>query len=149
GSKAKRGVLRDNAGAMIPWLRGDDPFPPVSKALESPNGLLCAGGDLSPQRLISAYSHGIFPWYSAGEPIMWWSPDPRMVLFPEELKVGRSLAKTLRKPGYETRADTAFDAVIEACSEPRPRQRGTWITTQMKQAYRRLHALGVAHSVET
>jgi leucyl/phenylalanyl-tRNA--protein transferase len=134
---------------LIPWLDDRGDFPAVERALRRPNGLLVAGGDLSPERLLRAYRLGIFPWYSEGEPILWWSPDPRMVLFPSELKVGRSLAKTLRKPGYETRADTAFAAVIDACSEPRPRQRGTWITAQMKQAYCRLHELGVAHSVET
>jgi leucyl/phenylalanyl-tRNA--protein transferase len=134
---------------LIPWLDESGAFPAVETAQRRPNGLLAAGGDLSSERLLRAYRLGIFPWYSEGEPIMWWSPDPRMVLFPEELKVGRSLAKTLRKPGYETRADSAFAAVIDACSEPRPRQRGTWITAAMKQAYCRLHALGVAHSVET
>ncbi|HSN19168.1 MAG TPA: leucyl/phenylalanyl-tRNA--protein transferase, partial [Usitatibacter sp.] len=100
---------------MIPWLRGDEPFPPVSKALRSPNGLLCAGGDLSPGRLVEAYRHGIFPWYSEGDPILWWSPDPRMVLFPGELKVSRSLRKTLARGVYETRVDTAFREVMQAC----------------------------------
>ena len=88
---------------MIPWLHGDEPFPPVTKALRSPNGLLCAGGDLSPERLVDAYAHGIFPWYSEGDPILWWTPDPRMVLFPEEFKVSRSLKKTIAHGGYETR----------------------------------------------
>jgi leucyl/phenylalanyl-tRNA--protein transferase len=134
---------------LIPWLDESGAFPAVETAQRRPNGLLAAGGDLSSERLLRAYRLGIFPWYSEGEPIMWWSPDPRMVLFPEELRVGRSLAKTLRKPGYETRADTAFAAVIDACSEPRPRQRGTWITAAMKHAYCDLHALGLAHSVET
>ncbi len=134
---------------MIPWLDDSGAFPAVESALRRPNGLLAAGGDLSSERLLRAYRLGIFPWYSEGEPILWWSPDPRMVLFPSEFKIARSLAKTLRKPGYETRADTAFEEVINACSEPRPRQRGTWITAQMKQAYIRLHELGVAHCVET
>jgi leucyl/phenylalanyl-tRNA--protein transferase len=134
---------------LIPWLDDSGAFPAVDTALRRPNGLLAAGGDLSPERLLRAYRLGIFPWYSEGEPIMWWSPDPRMVLFPEELKVARSLSKIMRKPGYEIRADSAFAEVIDACSEPRPRQRGTWITRQMKQAYCRLHHLGVAHCVET
>jgi leucyl/phenylalanyl-tRNA---protein transferase len=134
---------------LIPWLEQGGAFPAVETAMRRPNGLLAAGGDLSSERLLRAYRLGIFPWYSEGEPIMWWSPDPRMVLFPDELKVARSLSKTLRKPDYEIRADTAFAAVIDACSEPRPRQRGTWITPQMKQAYCRLHELGKAHSVET
>jgi leucyl/phenylalanyl-tRNA--protein transferase len=134
---------------MIPWLDGDAPFPPVESALRRPNGLLCAGADLSPQRLLAAYRRGIFPWYSEGEPILWWSPDPRMVLVPAELKLARSLAKTLRRGKYEVRLDTAFADVIRACSLPRSGQDGTWITPQMQQAYGRLHQLGHAHSVET
>jgi leucyl/phenylalanyl-tRNA--protein transferase len=134
---------------VIPWLRGDEPFPPVSKALRSPNGLLCAGGDLSPRRLVEAYRHGIFPWYSEGDPILWWSPDPRMVLFPEELKVSRSLRKTLARGTYETRVDTAFRDVIEACAEPRAPGGGTWIVPEMVEAYVRLHERGFAHSVES
>lgn len=134
---------------MIPWLERQDPFPPVGKALARPNGLLCAGADLSPERLLEAYRHGIFPWFSAGEPILWWSPDPRMVLFPEELNISRSLAKTLRRGRHEVRLDTDFPAVIHACSLPRPGQDGTWITPQMQEAYCRLHDLGHAHSVET
>ncbi len=134
---------------MIPWLRGDAPFPPVERALRSPNGLLCAGADLSPARLVEAYRHGIFPWYSEGDPILWWSPDPRMVLFPAELKVSRSLRKTLARDAFETRTDTAFRAVIEACAEPRAGQGGTWIVPEMVEAYVRLHELGFAHSVES
>lgn len=134
---------------MIPWLRGSAPFPPVENALRSPNGLLCAGADLSPARLVEAYRHGIFPWYSEGDPILWWSPDPRMVLFPEELKVSRSLRKTLARDVYETRVDTAFRAVIEACAQPRDAHGGTWIVSEMVEAYVRLHALGFAHSVES
>lgn len=135
---------------MIPWLAADDPFPPVSKALDEPNGLLAAGADLSPARLLDAYRHGIFPWFSPGEPILWWSPDPRMVLFPDELKISRSLAKTLRNADYQVKLDSAFGAVIHACAAtPRPGQRGTWITPAMQTAYRRLHELGHAHSVET
>lgn len=135
---------------MIPWLYADTPFPPVSKALQEPNGLLAGGGDLSPQRLLAAYRRGIFPWYSAGEPILWWSPDPRMVLFPGEIRITRSLAKTLRNADYSVKLDTAFEQVIAACATtPRPGQDGTWITTEMQLAYLRLHALGYAHSVET
>src|SRR3954468_22966433 len=133
---------------MIPWLRGDAPFPPVSKALRSPSGLLCAGGDLSPEPIVEAYRHGIFPWYSEGEPILWWSPDPRMVLFPEELKVSRSLRKTLAKGPYETRSDPASPQVMRACAAPREGQAGTWIVPEMIEAYTRLHELGFAHSVE-
>ena len=134
---------------MIPWLRGDEPFPPVGKALKSPNGLLCAGGDLSPGRLVEAYRHGIFPWFSEGDPILWWSPDPRMVLFPEELRVSRSLRRTLARGTFETRVDSAFRAVVEACAAPREAHGGTWIVPEMIDAYTRLHELGFAHSVES
>lgn len=134
---------------MISWLRGNTPFPAVSKALKSPNGLLCAGGDLSPARIIDAYSHGIFPWFSAGDPILWWSPDPRMVLFPDELKVSRSLRKTVARGIYETRVDTAFRAVMQECAQPRDAQGGTWIVPEMVDAYTELHRLGYAHSVES
>lgn len=134
---------------MIPWLRGNTPFPAVSKALRSPNGLLCAGGDLSPERIIDAYSRGIFPWFSEGDPILWWSPDPRMVLFPDELKVSRSLRKSVSRDLYETRFDTAFRAVMEACAQPRDAEGGTWIVPEMVDAYARLHELGHAHSVES
>jgi leucyl/phenylalanyl-tRNA---protein transferase len=134
---------------MIPWLRGDAPFPPVSKALKSPNGLLCAGGDLTPPRLLEAYRHGIFPWFSEGDPILWWSPDPRMVLFPGELKVSRSLRKAVARGAYETRVDTAFRAVMKECAAPRDGQAGTWIMPEMIEAYERLHRLGFAHSVES
>jgi len=134
---------------VIPWLRGDEPFPPVGKALKSPNGLLCAGGDLSPGRLVEAYRHGIFPWFSEGDPILWWSPDPRMVLFPEELRVSRSLRRTLARGTFETRVDSAFRAVVEACAAPREAHGGTWIVPEMIDAYTRLHELGFAHSVES
>lgn len=137
---------------MIPWLRPGDPptaFPPVEAALEDPEGLLCAGGDLSPQRLLEAYRRGIFPWFSAGQPILWWSPDPRTVLYPDELKVSRSLAKSLRNRGYLGSVNRAFVDVVERCADRALRPEGTWITRQMKEAYLRLHALGFAHSVET
>ncbi len=134
---------------MIPFLRPQDPFPPVSRALRSPNGLLAAGADLSPERLLDAYSRGIFPWFSEGEPILWWSPHPRMVLFPDELKVSRSLRRTVARATFETRFDTAFEAVMRECAAPRDGQAGTWIVPGMVRAYTRLHELGFAHSVES
>jgi len=134
---------------MIPWLERDDPFPPTSKALKQPNGLLAAGADLTPERLIEAYSLGIFPWFNADEPVLWWSPDPRMVLFPAELKVARSLKKALRNRPYEVRLDTAFSQVMQGCAQPREGQSGTWISPMMTDAYTRLHEMGVAHSAET
>lgn len=135
---------------MIPWLTTAEDFPPLHKALREPNGLLAAGADLSAERLLQAYRSGIFPWYSEGEPILWWSPDPRMVLFPSELKVSRSLAKRLRKDDYEIRFDSAFREVMLHCAlTERPGQDGTWITQQVVEGYCRLHALGHAHSVET
>jgi leucyl/phenylalanyl-tRNA--protein transferase len=134
---------------MIRWLQADDPFPPLTAALAEPNGLLAAGGELSPARLIDAYRHGIFPWFNPGQPILWWSPDPRMVLIPHELKVARSLNKALRNRAYEVRADTDFRAVIAACAEPRSVEGGTWISAGMIDAYCALHELGHAHSIET
>ena len=135
---------------MIPWLNPEDTFPPLSTALKEPSGLLAAGADLSPERLIQAYRQGIFPWFSNGDPILWWSPDPRMVLFPGELKVTRSLQKTLRKHAFEIRVDTCFRAVMSACAQaPRDGQNGTWITAGMLDAYDALHQQGIAHSVET
>lgn len=134
---------------MIPWLQGDAPFPDIETALADPNGLLAAGDDLSAERLLAAYRRGIFPWFSAGQPVLWWSPAPRMVLFPAELKVSRSLAKVLRNSAYEIRFDTDFQDVMRACAAPRPGQHGTWITDDMVNAYARLHSLGYAHSVET
>jgi leucyl/phenylalanyl-tRNA--protein transferase len=123
-------------------------FPDLDEALDEPNGLLALGGCLSPQRLLNAYRHGIFPWFNAGEPILWWSPDPRLVLFPDKLTISRSLAKTLRKQAYRISYDTAFESVVDACSAPRPNQGGTWITEDMKSAYRGLHRRGNAHSFE-
>lgn len=134
---------------MIPWLGSGDPFPEVERALAEPNGLLAAGADLSLPRLLEAYRNGIFPWFTDGQPILWWSPDPRMVLFPAELKVSRSLARTLRNPRFEVRADTAFDEVIDGCRQPRRGESGTWITEEMAEAYGALHRAGFAHSVET
>ncbi|MCO4746724.1 MAG: leucyl/phenylalanyl-tRNA--protein transferase [Proteobacteria bacterium] len=114
-----------------------------------PNGLLGVGGDLDPDRLLLAYRMGIFPWYSEGQPILWWAPDPRFVLFPDELHIGRSLAKRMRRGDYEIRMDTAFEQVMRACGEaPRPGQDGTWITDEMVDGYVGLHERGLAHSVE-
>jgi len=134
---------------MIPWLRRDDPFPPVETALAEPNGLLAAGADLSVPRLLAAYRRGIFPWFSPGEPILWWAPDPRMVLFPGEFKCARSLRKRLMRSDYEVRVDTAFPMVMQSCATPRKGQRGTWISPIMVAAYTALHEAGHAHSFET
>jgi leucyl/phenylalanyl-tRNA--protein transferase len=132
---------------VIPWLSDDDPLPPVASALRRPNGLLAAGGGLSVRRLVDAYGRGCFPWYSKGEPVLWWSPDPRMVLFPSELHVPRSLDRRLRRGDFRITADRAFADVIAGCAEPRD-DGGTWITDEMIAAYQRLHAAGYAHSVE-
>ena len=137
---------------MLAMIDPGDPlaaFPPVDQALEDPSGLLAIGGDLSTARLLRAYRRGIFPWYSAGEPILWWSPDPRAVLYPGGLRVTRSLRQSLRNRGYRVTADRAFSPVVDACAAPRGEQRGTWITSEMRNAYARLHALGHAHSIET
>ena len=131
---------------MLAWLEPGDPFPPVERALQDPNGLLAAGADLSPERLLAAYRRGIFPWYSGGQPPLWWSPDPRMVLFADELKVARSLAKSVRNKGYELRIDSAFAQVLDGCAA---RNEGTWLGRDMRQAYLRLHRMGYAHSFET
>lgn len=133
------------------WLPRDDdeaPFPPVELALRDPDGLLAFGGNLSVKRLLQAYRHGIFPWYSEGQPIMWWSPDPRTILYPDELNISRSLRKTLKKELFNVTLDTAFNDVMDACAEPREDDAGTWITRDMKEAYYRLHQEGYAHSVE-
>ena len=135
----------------IYWLPASgDPtaFPPAENALREPDGLLAAGGDLHPQRLLSAYVNGIFPWYDEGQPILWWSPDPRAVLWLEDLHIPRRLARTLRKMDLRFSADSAFDAVIEGCAAPRAKSPGTWITRDMADAYRRLHDMGWAHAFE-
>jgi leucyl/phenylalanyl-tRNA--protein transferase len=124
-------------------------FPDVSEALTEPNGLLAIGGDLSVERLLAAYRHGIFPWYSHGQPILWWSPNPRAILQLSALKVSRSLRKSLRRTDYQVRFDTAFDDVVRACAKPRKDGLGTWITDEMRNAYLRLHKQGYAHSIET
>jgi len=135
----------------ITWLSPSDPpewFPPLDRALDEPPGLLAAGGDLSAARLLAAYRRGIFPWYSPGQPVLWWSPDPRAVLFPSEFHCSRSLARTLRKGGFESAIDRDFEAVIAACAAPRALSIGTWITAEMRAAYCELHRLGLAHSIE-
>lgn len=142
----------------LPWLDHATPFPPAHQALRNPDGLLAVGADLSLSRLQAAYSQGIFPWFSEGEPVLWWSPDPRMVLACADFSPGHALRKRLRQiarspsmagRGLEVRMDTAFDAVMAACAEPRDGIPGTWITLPMQQAYRQWHRAGVAHSVET
>jgi leucyl/phenylalanyl-tRNA--protein transferase len=134
------------------WLSERDPpqaFPPVEQALKEPDGLLAAGGDLSAPRILAAYRRGIFPWYSPGQPILWWSPDPRAVVFPGELWVSRSLAKSLRNRSYRTTVDAAFARVIAQCASESLRPEGTWISPEMSRAYACLHGLGLAHSIET
>jgi leucyl/phenylalanyl-tRNA--protein transferase len=124
-------------------------FPPLEQALREPPGLLAAGGDLSPTRLLAAYERGVFPWYSAQQPILWWSPDPRMVLYPEEFNCSRSLRKTLRNGPYNTRLDHDFGATIRACAAPRRTGPDTWLNADMIASYEQLHALGFGHSIET
>lgn len=126
-----------------------DWFPPLDQALRDPPGLLAAGGDLSPTRLLSAYQRGVFPWYSAQQPILWWSPDPRMVLFPNEFKLSRSLSKTIRNGPFVTQVDTAFEATIRECAAPRRSGPETWLNEDMIRAYQQLYALGYGHSIET
>jgi leucyl/phenylalanyl-tRNA---protein transferase len=142
---------------MVPWLASDDPFPPVERALGASSGapgLLAASADLLPSRLVDAYRRGIFPWYSDGQPVLWWSPDPRMVLYPDEFKLSVSLRKTLkrvlREDAWEIRVDHDFAGVMRACAQaPRDGQRGTWITADIAEAYSSLHRVGDAHSIET
>lgn len=142
----------------LPWLAVDTPFPPAEFALTDPDGLLAAGADLSPQRLIQAYSNGIFPWYSEGEPVLWWSPDPRMVLAVNDFAPSHSLRKLLRQiashehdsaPRVQIRVDTVFTQVMAQCAAPRDGQPGTWITAAMQQAYADWHRAGYVHSIET
>ncbi len=139
-----------NMGTLT-WLDPSDPdgdFPPVDYALREPDGLLAVGGDLAPERLLRAYRRGIFPWYEKGQPILWWSPDPRALIYTDQLKISRSLRKTLRNKVYTVSFDKDFMAVVEACAAPRAGARGTWITREMMHAYAQLHELGYAHSVE-
>ena len=133
---------------MIPFLGPADSFPPVDEALTDPNGLLAAGGGLSVPRLIDAYSKGIFPWFNEGDPVLWWSPDPRMVIVPRELHVSKSLARRLKQGDFTVTADTAFKDVIDACAGPRRDQAGTWLIPAMRRAFTKLHDEGVAHSIE-
>ncbi len=133
------------------WVQANrlsDEFPDTVEALDEPDGLLAAGGDLTPERLLVAYRSGIFPWYSDGQPILWWAPDPRSILYPEGLKISRSLRKTLKRQPFTLTIDRAFEAVIRACAAPRRDQPGTWITDSMIEAYGTLHRQGHAHSIE-
>lgn len=137
---------------QIHWFADDDhdsPFPPLSEALLEPNGLLAAGGPLSPTRLIMAYRTGIFPWFSDDQPVLWWSPDPRAILLPGQVRVPRSLRKRIRNGGLHVTLDRAFDDVISACAGARRDHSGTWLSADMQAAYRQLHRQGYAHSVET
>ena len=134
---------------MIGWLNPGDPFPSADTALTDPNGLLCAGLEVTPELVLAAYERGIFPWYSEGQPVLWWSPDPRMVLLPKHFRLHRSLRKSLQHSEYEIRVDTSFEAVMRACADPRPEQGGTWISEAIIAAYTTLHLAGFAHSVET
>lgn len=147
-----RGAGRER-DSLIHWLDDDDPFPSVETALRSPAGLLAAGGTLSPDRLVDAYRHGIFPWFGPDDPVLWWSTDPRMVLFVDEFRLSHSLRKKLNRSiddaAIEVRCDHAFEDVIQACAAPRDGQSGTWIVDEMIAAYVDLHRRGVAHSVET
>lgn len=136
----------------IAWIAPDDhrsPFPDVETALLEPNGLLAVGGPLSPERLERAYRSGVFPWFSEGQPVLWWSPDPRAIIYPARLRVSRSLRKRLRNGDYTVTLDTAFRRVIEGCAAPRADQAGTWITPEMIEAYVELHRRGLAHSAES
>lgn len=134
---------------MVVWLNHPDaPFPSVDQALSQPNGLLAAGGRLTPERLLDAYRQGIFPWFNPGEPVLWWSPDPRCVIEPSQVHISRSLRKQLRRSHYTVTFDRAFSQVMQACAEPRGAESGTWISPEMILAYTKLHRSGIAHSVE-
>lgn len=133
----------------LPWLDPDNiGFPPLESALADPNGLLAVGGALSPAWLLTAYSHGIFPWYEEGQPILWWAPDPRLVIYPEHFHASKSLKKLVKKNPYVLTMDRDFPAVMTACAAPRENSQGTWITPDMLAAYKTLHGQGHAHSVE-
>lgn len=137
--------------SRIPWIAPDDhnsPFPDVETALREPNGLVAIGGPLSPERLEQAYRCGIFPWFSEDQPVLWWSPDPRLIIYPRELRVSRSLRKRLRHKDYRISMDQRFQTVTEACAALRHDQQGTWITREIMAAYSELHRRGIAHSVE-
>jgi leucyl/phenylalanyl-tRNA--protein transferase len=135
--------------STVYWLDPENlAFPPPEYALEEPNGLLAAGGDLSPERIIEAYSQGVFPWYNEGDPILWWNPDPRSVVIPCEFKPSKSLKKLIKKDLFQTKMNTDFDSVIEGCAGPRKDESGTWINEDMLEAYKTLHRMGYAHSFE-
>ena len=136
---------------MLPWLNPNDdldPFPNLESALVEPNGLLAAGGALTPKRLLNAYQQGIFPWFEEDQPILWWSPNPRLVIKPTDLYISSSLKKQIRKATYRCTIDTVFQDVMVSCASPRDGQSGTWITPAMLSAYNELHTLGYAHSIE-
>ncbi len=140
-----------SAAPRLHWIMHDDPadaFPPLDNAFLEPDGLLAAGGDLSEARLLSAYRRGIFPWYDDGQPILWWSPDPRCILRPAEFHLGRRFRRSLKQCGFTLSFNQQFSQVVAACSRPRAGQSGTWITADMKSAYSRLHRSGWAHSIE-
>ena len=144
-------VIGPRRGLRLVGLAPDSPpdaFPDPTLALDEPNGLLAIGGDLRPPRLLCAYRRGIFPWFSEGEPLLWWSPDPRMVLWPGAFRISRTLHRTLRRETFTVTTNTAFDRVVRACAAPRPGQDGTWITPEMAAAYGRLHHAGHAHAIE-
>ncbi len=148
GNAAAFGIAWQNR-RVIPWLGPRTPFPPLEAALDEPNGLLAASPELTPARLLDAYRHGVFPWYSGDQPVLWWSPDPRMVLFTDAFHVTRSLRRVVKEERFTIRADTAFRAVMEGCAMVlRPGQSGTWITPAIVDAYCALHEQGYAHSVE-
>jgi leucyl/phenylalanyl-tRNA--protein transferase len=133
---------------MIPFLGPADPFPPVEQALENPDGLLAAGGSLSTRRLVEAYQRGIFPWFNEGDPILWWSPDPRTVLRPATIHLSHSLRKKLKKDAFRVTVDRAFARVLAECAAPRDGEAGTWLSLPMQRAYLALHDNGLAHSIE-
>jgi leucyl/phenylalanyl-tRNA--protein transferase len=146
---ARLSSLRGNPQlSMIPFLGPADPFPPVDQALENPDGLLAAGASLAIPRLVDAYRHGIFPWFNEGDPILWWSPDPRTVLQPSKIHISHSLRKRLRRNAFLITIDRAFTRVLHGCAEPRTDDTGTWLGEPMRQAYATLHAAGLAHSIE-
>ena len=133
---------------LLPFLAQEDPFPPTSEALDYPNGLLAVSDDLSPRRLLAAYRRGIFPWFEEPQPVLWWSPDPRLVLDPRAFHCSRSLRRTLRRGRYRLTVDRRFREVMAACAAPRSHQDGTWISPRMIEAYSALHGDGYAHSIE-
>jgi leucyl/phenylalanyl-tRNA--protein transferase len=136
---------------QIAWISSDDPpeaFPDIERAFDVPDGLLAAGGDLSEARLLYAYRHGIFPWFNEGQPILWWSPDPRCIIVPGKLHVSRRLRRSLRRSDFVVRFNSAFDDVVSACASDRPGQDGTWITPEMHASYVRMNAAGWAHAIE-